>query len=238
MKAPSILFIFLFMFFAGTGRNMPAGEKHNLEIEIKPTFGGQPLSISTATYLTSGGDTVSIDRFRFYISSVVVTFDNGEKYTEENSYHLIDAEDPSSLSISLKNIPAGKVSAILFNIGVDSTASVSGALSGALDPVKGMYWAWNSGYINAKLEGTCKTNKGKKNYAFEFHVGGYLQPYYALRSVNLGFSAEVKNKIVINADASAWLHNADLRRENTVVIPGKEAMLTADKYSKMFSIAN
>jgi hypothetical protein len=223
----------LLLLIAGLGLKSRAGEKHDLTIEIKTVFSGQALSLSTATYVTSNGDTVSIDRLRYYLSGLVLTFENGEKYTEPNSYHLIDAEEPTSQKISLQNVPAGKVISIQFNIGVDSTASVSGALSGALDPVKGMYWAWNSGYINAKLEGSCKSFKGKKNVPFEFHVGGYLQPYYAIRSVTLPVTSD---KFVLQADIAAWFENTDLKKQHSVMIPGKEAMDVADKYSKMFTI--
>jgi hypothetical protein len=169
------------------------------------------------------------------LSGLVLTFENGEKYSEANSYHLIDAEDPSSMKISLQNVPAGKITSVYFNIGVDSAASVSGALSGALDPVKGMYWAWNSGYINAKLEGVCKSNNGKKSLPFEFHVGGYMQPYYAIRSVKLPV-ATAAEKLTLQADVSTWFEGTDLKTQHSVMIPGKEAMEVADKYSKMFSI--
>lgn len=236
MHSPKKL-LFLFLFIVCLGVTSRAGGKQNILIEIKPTFAGKPIGISTATYVSAKGDTITIDRFRFYISGVILTLENGEKYSEPNSYHLIDVEDPSSFQISFTNVPAGKITSLDFNIGVDSTASVSGALSGPLDPVKGMYWAWNSGYINAKLEGGCKTNAGKKNHPFEFHIGGYLQPYYAIRQVVLAVNSN-KNKIIIHADASAWLEGADLKKENSVMIPGKEAMKIADKYSKMFSIVN
>jgi len=59
-------------------------------------------------------------------------------------------------------------------IGTDSITNVSGALDGDLDPIKGMYWAWNSGCINFKLEGT-RVISGKKT-PFEYHIGGYNGP--------------------------------------------------------------
>jgi len=225
---------FLLVFIVCLGQITRARDKQNVIIEVKPMFGNKPLAISTATYISSNGDTLTIDRFRFYISAIVLTFENGETFIEQNSYHLIDAEDPSSFVVVLQNVPSEKVLSIDFNIGVDSTASVSGALAGELDPVKGMYWAWNSGYINAKLEGTCKSSKGRKNHPFEFHIGGYLRPYYAIRSVKLNLRTPA-SKIILMADASVWLDDLDLKKENSVMIPGNEAMKTADKYSKMFS---
>jgi hypothetical protein len=228
----------LVVLLSSLSKNAQVAKARDLTVELQPVFAGKQLSVSTATYVTTKGDTVAIDRFRFYLSSLSLTFENGEKYSEANSYHLIDAEDPSSFLISLKNVPGAKVSGITFNIGVDSACSVSGALAGALDPVKGMYWAWNSGYINAKLEGICKSNKGRKNHVFEFHIGGYMQPYYAIRSVQLSVKESSQPKIVLRSDVSAWLEGLDLKKENSVLIPGKEAMEVADRYSKMFSIVN
>jgi hypothetical protein len=229
-------FLIAALLIAGLGNKIQAGEKQNVVIEVKPVFSGKTLSLSTATYVTSGGDTVSIERFRYYLSGLVLTLESGEKFSEPDSYHLVDAEDPSSFRIALANVPAGKITSVTFNVGVDSTASVSGALSGALDPVKGMYWAWNSGYINAKLEGSCKNKK--KNQAFEFHIGGYLQPYYALRSVQLNVNTTSSSKLILQCDAAAWFNGVDLKKENSIMIPGKEAMEVADRYSKMFSLVN
>jgi hypothetical protein len=226
-----------FVFIACLGQITRASGKQNITIEIKPVFAGKSLVLSTQTYVTKQGDTISIDRLRFYLSGFVLTLENGETYTEANSYHLIDAEDPSSFLITLKNVPEGKITAVNFNIGIDSTTSVSGALGGDLDPVKGMYWAWNSGYINAKLEGVCKSNRGKKNHLFEFHIGGYMQPHYAIRAVKVPLK-EPASKIVLRPDISSWLEGLDLKKENSVMIPGPEAMKVADKYSKMFNGQN
>jgi len=231
-------FFSVVMLLSTLGLRAQGGGKQPMIVEIKPVFSGQQLALGK-TYLTPKGDTVSIHRLRFYLSGFELVYADGKRYTEPNSYHLVDVEDPSSFSIPMVNAPAGKISTILFNIGVDSTASVSGALSGALDPVKGMYWAWNSGYINAKLEGTCKNSPGKKDHSFEFHIGGYLQPHYAIRPVKLAFKEACEfKKIILQSDASAWLEGLDLKKENSVVIPGTEAMQIADKYSKMFSIVN
>ncbi|MGZ3863382.1 MAG: MbnP family protein [Bacteroidia bacterium] len=224
--------VILFLLFAGTIQ----AQKCNLE--FKPFFSGKPLELGNYKYVSPSGDTVAIERFRFYISGVQLAYTNGQLYSEKNSYHLVDAEDIESMRFTLADAPCGQVSSMTFNIGVDSAASVAGALSGALDPVKGMYWAWNSGYINAKLEGSCKTKSGQKPNAFEFHIGGYLRPHYALRNVTLKFkNPRDALSIVVRCDAAAWLKGVELKKENSVVIPGEEAMRVADRYAKMFSVA-
>ena len=111
--------------------------------------------------------------------------------------HLIDVFEVDTLKINFKKLDFKKIKMIQFNIGIDSLTNVSGALGGDLDPQKGMYWAWQSGYINTKIEGRSPHCKNRKN-AFQFHIGGYLQPFYAIRRVEMPLNAfyteELKHK--------------------------------------------
>jgi hypothetical protein len=196
-----------------------------INIEIKPVFGKKKLVLEKENYITSLGDTLSVSRLRFYISSVQLIFGDGKIFNEKNSYHLIDVEEAETLKLKLKNIPEGKITNLKFNIGVDSTASVSGALDGDLDPIKGMYWAWNSGYINAKLEG--KSNQCKTSHnEFEFHIGGYLSPNKTASNPT----------IVVLSDVAYWFNDISLQKNNSIVTPGSNAVKMADRYAKMFSI--
>jgi hypothetical protein len=68
---------------------------------------------------------------------------------------------------------------VRFIIGVDSLKSVSdiSQRKGVLDPVggaAGMYWAWNSGYIFVKVEGTspqAPLNAATNERIFQYHTG-------------------------------------------------------------------
>jgi hypothetical protein len=211
-------------------------EEQNLSISVKSVFGKSPLTIGSEKYVTSNGDTVQIDRFRCYLSGFEVQYENGVRYQVKDYYHLLDIEIENSQNILLKKIPSGKIVSIKFNIGVDSIKSVSGAQGGDLDPANGMYWAWNSGYINAKLEGrsnVCATHL----HAFEFHIGGYSRPNNSLREVTLTLApGKNTDKIILKADVSCWFEGIDLKTFNGIMIPGKEAMKMATKYQKMFSV--
>jgi len=95
-----------------------------------------------------------------------------------------------------------------------------------------MYWAWQSGYINMKIEGNSNSCKTRKN-AFHFHIGGYLQPNYAMRKIVLYPKSE---NFDIVMDLSKLFDHIHLSETNSIMIPGKEAMKLADLTTTVFSV--
>ena len=110
-----------------------------------------------------------------------------------------------------------------------------GALAGDLDPSKGMYWSWQSGYINFKIEGnspSCKTRKSK----FQFHIGGYKNPYKTTKRVYFKIKDTASKAISIHLNIANFFDQIDLKNENQIMIPGKKAKTIAETLSKLFSI--
>ena len=142
-------------------------KKEPIVMDFHLVFDNHPLEINKK-YVSETKDSLEVNVFKFYISNISVQFADNTNYSEENSYHLLDIENPNSLQIPLQNYTEKSILKIIFTIGVDSLANVSGAMSGDLDPTNGMYWAWQSGYINMKIQGTSLSCKTRKN-AFDFH---------------------------------------------------------------------
>jgi hypothetical protein len=161
--------------------------------------------------------------------------EDGTIFQEKNSFHLLDLENPASLQFSLSPLPQKKVHFLRFNLGIDSLTSVSGALEGDLDPTNGMYWAWQSGYINFKIEGKSPSCKTRKN-EFHFHVGGYMQPFYAIQKMKLSVEHIDNEKITIGMDWAKLFEEIPLSKQNSIMIPGKEAMQIAQWATKMFFV--
>lgn len=207
-------------------------EKDSLQLRLNLSFKNQPLLLNHS-YI-SKTDTLEISLLKFYISGLELHYKDGTSFVENNSFHLINASDKSTQYLNLPN--KNDIVKVKFNIGIDSTSSVSGALSGDLDATKGMYWAWQSGYINMKIEGKSTSCKTRKN-AFQFHIGGYLHPNYALRKVNINFNDNINksNEISIKIDVSKLFENINLSETNSIMIPGEKAMQIADLSVKMFS---
>lgn len=207
--------------------------QNNLHLKFSPEFKNVLLN-TDSLYLTSKGDSIRISSFRMYVSSIEVIYKNGIIFKEKNSYHLLDLDEKASFEIQL-SAPKEEIQKIIFSLGVDSTASVSGALGGDLDPGKGMYWAWQSGYVNFKMEGTSPTCNTHKN-EFGFHVGGYLHPYYALRTLVLPVQNISGNTLEIKIDIAQLFEKINLSKSNSIMIPGKEAMQIADNFATIFSV--
>ncbi len=204
-------------------------------IVVKPVFANEPLRLADKCYLTPHGDSAFIDGFRFYMTHIGLG--KGGKTTDK----LIDAEDTATARITL-NVPPGDYNQLSFVLGVDSADNTNGANGGDLDPAKGMYWAWNTGYIMAKIEGrspVCTT----VHHAFEFHIGGYMPPNNTARAITLPLPNTLRLQkgdsaiITLAADAATWFSgNLDLATTNSILIPGKAAAAMADKYAAMFSV--
>ena len=204
-----------------------------VELNFHLLFGNKPLVIADEASPLVKGDSIRFSVLRFYISGIQLFLNNSLTYSEQNSFHLIDAEDEHSMHLSF-SIP-GKIliNKIKFNLGIDSLTNVFGAMGGDLDPTKGMYWTWQSGYINFKIEGNSFLNT-TRNQEFQFHLGGYKDSFNALQVVMI----DVTEKGVINIyfDTQHFIGAIDLKHQNHIMSPGKEAVHLSELAAKSFYI--
>lgn len=204
--------------------------KDSVSLPILLNWKNEKLSLNK-NYI-SGSDTLSIDLIKFYLSDLVYYFEDGTIVQSGKKHQLIDIEKPESLHFRFSKRSNSTISKLVFKIGIDSTASVSGALAGDLDATNGMYWAWQSGYINLKIEGRSNSCKTRKNQ-FHFHIGGYLHPNYALREITLTSEKEIT---AIHVDLSKFFAKINLSELNSVMIPGKKAMELSDSAVQLFKV--
>lgn len=220
--------------FAFTSFNLlQAQPSKGFLLSFKPMFRGQNLVLNDSFYHINKNDSIQFTKLKFYISTIKFYNNNKLVFAEKNSYHLLDANDSSSLSININKPSNIKFNSLKFCLGIDSITNAKGALGGDLDPTKGMYWAWHSGYINFKLEGTsnvCNT----RNNAFEFHLGGFAAPYNSLQTIQL----PIKNttSITVSVDVNAFFLQLDLAKTNAIMTPSKQAIALSKLAAKMFSI--
>ncbi|MCW3070546.1 MAG: hypothetical protein JWO44_436 [Bacteroidetes bacterium] len=214
-----------------------------LSIAFKHLMDGQVLQLDSAVYKNAMGQPFTVSNFKYYISNIQLVKADGKEIAVPG-YFLINEDEEASKQLMFNSIPAGEYVSLHFIIGVDSLHNCSGAQSGALDPAKGMFWAWNSGYIFLKLEGkaAASASPGK---IFEYHIGGYKAPANCIRKVNLRFEKnlhiEQKNTayLTIKVNAAEVLRSpASIDFSTLSSVTGfHNASMIADNYTDMFSIA-
>lgn len=196
------------------------------------TWNGQQIEEGKAYYFRTGTDSIRFETIKYYISSIVLYDNDQPTFKEKNSYHLIDFLNPGSTAITLPF--SEEIDKIQFNLGIDSITNTSGAMEGDLDPALGMYWTWQSGYINCKIEGTSNLSTAKKQ-EFQFHLGGYLTLFSSLQTIIIPVTNKA-DTVFIEFPLEAFFNDMDLSKENAVMIPGMQAKDMAERLARIFRI--
>jgi len=210
---------------------------HTITIRFRHKIGARELQLFNETYTNPFGEPMTIIRFKYYISHVSIN----EKELSSETFLINEADTVSKILVFTTDVSSPQT--LSFVIGVDSLLNVSGVQTGALDPLNGLFWTWNSGYIFAKMEGKSDSSHAPA-HAFNWDVGGFRSPYNASRKVQLTIPAAVTNAadpvIVIEADLLKWFnakHTITIAQSPLCHQPGKLAMQLADNYSTMFTVA-
>lgn len=217
----------------------------SISISFFNTVNGKYIS-DREEYTNPFNEKYSISKLTYYISNVAVLSNDNKTVTEKNSYRLIKGlgEDFRIISKDFSfKVPAGTYQSISFLIGVDSSKNVSGAQTNALDPTHGMFWAWNTGYVMFKVEGTSPQST-IADTRFEYHIGGFRGSNHVLRRVELPLSSlQIKRgchiSISIEADINKlWqsTHDIKITEIPSCTTEGIMASKIADNFSNIFSI--
>ena len=218
-------------------------EKAKLFIHLEHFAGPVPLQLDTVYYKNELNQTFTVSKFRYYISNIKLKKADGVEVSLPG-YFLVDEADQDSKTITLSQVPEGNYKSITYLIGVDSLHNCSGAQSGALDPVNGMFWTWNTGYIFLKMEGHAEASTSP-GHIFEYHIGGYKAPNNCIRKIELFFGKKgltiydnKDNELAIRADVLQLLKTPvtiDFSKLSSVT-DLNNATTIADNYADMFTI--
>lgn len=210
-------FLLLILLLISTEISQAQSIKTQLRFEL--LFNEAKLNLDELYFDPVNQDSIKITTLKFYVSDIVLNFKGGNSPPQYYPVRqLIDFKYPESLKI--KDIDVNQTESISFVLGLDSSINVSGALGGDLDPTQGMYWSWQSGYINFKLEGISK-NCLTRDKSFNFHLGGYKKPFESIRKVNLYFKSK-KSKI-IELDLIHFFKKTDLSQQAGIMSPSQIA---------------
>ena len=203
----------------------------NGQINFDFNFDSKPLVAGEKYLFNSDSSWVQIDEFKFYI--VYSPFFSDETTSGSTIIHLVDLNDTSSYSLPFTQDGLKNSAFFDFAIGLDSATTMSTKFTGALDPVLGMYWAWNTGYIHFKLEG--KSNMVPTiNKEFQYHIGGYSGRNATQKWLSSKITIKNDQPIIVVDLASFFREIVPVKDKSTIMIPGKDAVLIADGYNRLF----
>lgn len=171
---------------------------------------GRRLQIDTSA--------VTISTVKFYIQHVSVSR-HQKTIWQSPASHLIDLSEVDRIALSIP-IDLQNGDSLFFTLGIDSVTCVAGVKSGDLDPTSGMYWTWRSGYINIKVEGTSSVSKAR-NQEFQYHLGGYEQPYPTVQEVYLQLVNANTPTIVFSLED--FFRHTDISLSDHIMTPGESA---------------
>lgn len=134
------------------------------QIQFRFTWEGKSAAIGEK-YILPNGDTLIFQNCRMYIGIGA--------QPSKVQYVLLDLEKSvTSEVITIKCKRNADTATLNLILGVDTALQEKGVQKGSLDPIHGMYWSWQTGYIHYKFEGVYISSNGEKK-SFEYHLGGY-----------------------------------------------------------------
>jgi hypothetical protein len=179
----------------------------------------------------SGSKAMTISTVKFYVQHLSVIRKEAIIWTAPSAY-LVDLSEVNNQSIDISaDIKEGDT--LFFLLGIDSTTCVGGVKGNELDPSHAMYWAWQSGYINMKIEGTSPLSNARNN-EIQFHVGGYKYPYATAKELRLAVPDKSTHEVVLSLEN--LLNGIDISTLDHVMSPGENAFMLAEKAAAAFMI--
>lgn len=202
-----------------------------VKIEFNLKWDEQISQLGDYSQLNNNKDSIKFDVIKYYITNIRLSKQGIDVYSDSGKHYLIDLSTSNVINI---DIPANiTYDSIHFNLGTDSLANTSGAMKGDLDPMHGMYWAWQSGYINVKMEGVSSACKTRKN-TFQYHLGGYLgehktQQRLAFYGTKKQFKITISLNEIVNYDT--------LLNTPEVMSPGVLTVKFMQQFKNAFKLA-
>lgn len=142
--------------------------KANVTVKFANEVDDQAIELGSMKYTNAAGNMYQVDLLKYYVTNLILVKNDNTEVNLGN-YDLIDASKLETCVVEGKDIMNGTYTKIKFNIGVPQNRNHTGAQDGDLDPVLGMIWDWNTGYVFFKHEGKyINSSSQTKNLAFHF----------------------------------------------------------------------
>lgn len=163
--------------FALAALTLGAASAAPLNLTLSLTSGTQPFN---GEVKTSGGQTIAMDAWSFYVSGVALIRADGSEVAVPglNLVNIKAGQDFSAVPLFTGDAPAGTYRGVRFNVGVPRDLNHMDATTAEapLSVDNAMFWAWNSGYVFSKFEGKTMLNGTATPIALHFGQDKNLLP--------------------------------------------------------------
>lgn len=223
--------------------------KGQLNIEFENMVGNAPLVLTAAGgtptwYVNANGDSFTVSKYNYYITNLELIKEDGTSYTNDDLNFLVIQSLQESKEYVFNDIPYGKYTKIRCLLGVDSLHNVSGAQEGVLDPIWGMFWDWNTGYIMAKLEGNSPSSAAPSQY-ISYHIGGFSGVFSSLKTLEIELPSPIyvgekeQSILIFKSDVAKWFDGEppiDFSETYSIMDINKESWEFAQRYHRHLSV--
>lgn len=199
----------------------------NGQLTIIPSWNTNPLQLQQV-YLTENKDSIRFSTLKMYFSDFRFKDKINGGISTIDTLIFYDLAD-SSTHTFFNELDLTNFKSLAFTLGLDSTKNVSGELENAYDPLLGMYWAWNTGYVNLKFAG--KSNLVlTKTHDFEFHLGGYRSPFATAQTIQV----DLNDQYIYFDLEKLFSESINLSKNHHIMLPCKDAFLISQGISACF----
>jgi hypothetical protein len=197
------------------------------QLSIIPTWNKKPLELQRI-YFTPQNDSISFSTLKIYFSDFRFKDKISGRITSIDTLIFYDLSDYTTHSF-FNDLNLSNYESVAFTLGLDSLKNVSGELENAYDPLLGMYWAWNTGYINLKIMGKSSTVPSN-SHEFEFHLGGYRSPFATAQTIQV----DLNDQYIYFDLEKLFSESINLTKNHHIMLPCKDAFLISQGLSTCF----
>ena len=197
------------------------------QLSIIPTWNKKPLELQHV-YLNQNNDSISFSTLKIYFSDFRFKDKISGRITSIDTLIFYDLSDSSTHSF-FNDLNLPNYESVAFTLGLDSSKNVSGELENAYDPLLGMYWAWNTGYINLKIMGESSAVP-TNSHEFEFHLGGYRSPFASAQTIQI----DLNDQYIYFDLEKLFSESINLTKNHHIMMPCKDAFLISQGLSACF----
>ena len=227
-----LLFRLMPVVLAGHAPGLVKGQT-SYTIEFEANWQDRQL-LADSQYTAKETGWIRFGAIRYYVHGVALVTTTGMEIRDQRKHRLIDFSDPASTRFQIYAPEQQELSFLHFKLGVDSLTQSGGAIGEDLDPVNGMYWTWQSGYISIKLEGASLASPHQK-HEFALHLGGYREPFQTIKSVSLPISTK-GNSVKVGLDLFHFMQHCPIQETHHIMSPSNVATQLATVFASSFQI--